>query len=176
MRKVSRAAVLMGVLGWSGCSSPTSPTTLEVDLTANPSPTTAVAAQGVTYTIKGDDTHPDVIKDYPWTTSFLVDMNETGGNALSITAVNLRVQQASGGIVIAPSGGDVEHYQFNSSASGNSLPARGHASVGFQVWYDLPNKGREALVTVSLSFQEVNEGSDGVRNSFQTAVDVKVAP
>jgi hypothetical protein len=177
MLRLSRAAVvLLGVAGWGGCSSPTSPTTLEVDLTANPSPANATAGQGVTYTIKGDDTHPDVTKEYPWTTSFVVDMNETGGNALNITAVNLRVQQASGGIVIAPSGGDVEHYQFNSSASGNSLPAKGHASVGFQVWYDLPNKGREALVTVSLSFQEVNEGDNGVKDSFSSTVDVKIAP
>ena len=86
------------------------------------------------------------------------------------------MQQAAGGIVIAPSGGEVEHYQFNSSASGNLLPANGHASVGFQVWYDLPNKGREALVTVTLGFQEVDEGSDGVQDTFQSTVDVKVAP
>ncbi|HSD28373.1 MAG TPA: hypothetical protein VLL75_13815 [Vicinamibacteria bacterium] len=78
--------------------------------------------------------------------------------------------------MIAPSGGDVEHYQFNSSASGNTLAAKGRASVGFQVWYDLPNKGREALVTVSLAFREVDEGDDGVRSSFQDTVDVKVAP
>jgi hypothetical protein len=168
--------VLLGVGAWSGCSSPTSPTTLKVDLTANPSPATATAAQGVFYTIPGDSNHADVTKEYPYTASFVVDMNETGGNALNITAVNLRVQQASGGIVIAPSGGDVEHKQFNSSASGNSLPANGHASVGFQVWYDLPNKGREALVTVSLSFQEVNAGTDGVKDTFQSTVDVKVAP
>jgi hypothetical protein len=86
------------------------------------------------------------------------------------------VQQAAGGIVIAPSGGEVERYQFNSSPSGNNLPANGNASVGFQVWYDLPNKGKEALVTLSLSFREVNEGDNGVRDSFQDTVDVKIAP
>jgi hypothetical protein len=178
MPRILRAtAVLLGVVAWSGCSSPTSSSpTLEVDLTANPSPATATASQGVTYTIKGDDTHPDETRPYPWTTSFLVDMQETGGTALEITAVNLRVQQASGGIVIAPSGGEVEHYQFNSSASGNNLPAKGHASVGFQVWYDLPNKGKEALVTVSLSFKEVNKGDNDVYDSFQDSVDVKIAP
>jgi hypothetical protein len=176
MRFLRAGVVAMGVVGWNGCSSPTSPTTLEVDLTANPSPSVASSSHGVFYTIKGDDTHPDVTKEYPWTTSFVVDMNETGGNALDITAVNVRVQQASGGIVIAPSGGDVEHFQFNSSASGNNLPAKGHASVGFQVWYDLPNKGREALVTVSLSFKEVNKGDDGAYDTFQDSVDVKIAP
>lgn len=178
MLKVLRVgAVLLGVGAWSGCSSPTSATdTLDVNLTANPSPATATAAQGVFYTITGDANHADVTKEYPYTTSFVVNIEETEGNALEITAVNLKVQQASGGIVIAPSGGEVEHYQFNSSASGNNLPAKGHASVGFQVWYDLPNKGREALVTVSLGFKEVSKGTDGVISSFQDSVDVKVAP
>lgn len=175
-RYLRTGVVLLGVTGWAGCSSPTSPTTLKVDLTATPNPSSANPAQGVFYTITGDSTHPDVTREYPWTTSFVVNMQETGGNALNITAVNLRVQQASGGIVIAPSGGEVEHYQFNSSASGNSLPANGHANVGFQVWYDLPNKGKEALVTVSLSFKQVNAASDGTYPTFQDAVDVKVGP
>ena len=176
MPRTVRVALILWAAAWVGCSSPTSPTTLEVDLTVTPSPTSAVASQGVSYTIKGDDTHPDEVRPYPWTTSFVVNMEETGGVALEITAVNLNVQQAAGGIVIAPSGGDIEHYQFNSSASGNTLSANGHASVGFQVWYDLPNKGKEALVTVSLSFREVDEGDDGVVSSFQDTVDVKVAP
>jgi hypothetical protein len=109
MRRVSTTAVLVGVLGFLGCSAPTSPTTLTATLTANPNPTTAAASQGVSYTLIGDSTHPDVTKAYPYTTSFVVDIEETGGTALNITAVNLRVQQASGGIVIAPSGGEVEH-------------------------------------------------------------------
>jgi hypothetical protein len=175
-RFLRAGAALLGVLGWASCSSPTSPTTLTATLTATPNPTTATAAQGVFYTILGDATHADVTKEYPFTTSFLVDIEETGGTALNITAVNLKVQQASGGIVIAPSGGAVEHFQFNSSASGNLLPAKGHASVGFQVWYDLPNKGKEALVTVSLSFQEVTADSTGVMQTFQSSVAVKVSP
>ena len=94
-----------------------------MDLTASPDPAQATASTGVTYTIKGDhDGHPDEIRTYPWKTSFVVNIQETGGLALDITAVNLKVQQASGGIVIAPSGGEVEYYQFNSSASGNRVP------------------------------------------------------
>ena len=84
--------------------------------------------------------------------------------------MNLKVQQASGGIVITPSGGEVEHYQFNSSASGNQLSANGSATVGFEVWYDLPNKGREALVTVSLAFK------DDDANTYSDSVDVRVSP
>jgi hypothetical protein len=175
--KILRAsAVLLGVVGWAGCSSPTSATSLGVDLTASPNPSTAVPSNGVFYTIKGDDTHPDKVIEYPYSTSFVVNIQESEGVALEITAVNLRVQQASGGIVIAPSGGDVEHYQFNSSASGNTLSAKGHGSVGFQVWYDLPNKGKEALVTVSLSFKEQSQGSNDVIDSFSDTLDVKIAP
>jgi hypothetical protein len=36
--------------------------------------------------------------------------------------------------------------------------------------------GKEALVTVSLSFREVIEGDNGVRDSFEDTVDVKIAP
>jgi hypothetical protein len=177
LRTASAVAVLLGAVAGSGCSSPTAATTLEVDLTISPDPAVGSASKGVFYTIVSTrEDVPDEIREYPWTASFVVNMQETGGNALEITAVNLRVQQAAGGIVIAPSGGEVERYQFNSSASGNNLPANGNASVGFQVWYDLPNKGKEALVTVSLSLREVNEGDNGVRDSFQDTVDVKIAP
>jgi hypothetical protein len=40
----------------------------------------------------------------------------------------------------------------------------------FQVWYDLPNLRREALVTVSLAFQD----EDG--SVFSETVEVLVAP
>ena len=177
MTRTTRASLyLLAATSLAACSAPTSSTQLKVDLTATPDPSTATTGTGLTYTIKGDDTHADEIRTYPWTTAFVVNMQETGGTALEITSVNLRVQQAAGGIVIAPSGGDVEHYQFNSSASGNSLSANGHASVGFQVWYDLPNKGREALVTVTLGFKEVNKGDDGVQATFQDSIDIKVQP
>jgi len=177
MTRIVRAAVLLlTASGLGACSAPTSSTTLKVDLTVSPDPTTAVASQGVTYVIPGDANHADETRTYPWSTSFVVNLQETGGTALEITSVNLKVQQAAGGIVIAPSGGEVEHYQFNSSASGNQLSANGHASVGFQVWYDLPNKGREALVTVSFGFKAVNKSDDGTYATFQDSVDVKVQP
>ena len=42
--------------------------------------------------------------------------------------------------------------------------------MGFEVWYDLPNKGREALVTVTLGFK------DDDNNQYSDAIAVKVAP
>ena len=170
MPRRPRAALLLLAAPWlAACDAPTEPTSLEVTLTAAPEPAPAAASQGVFYTIEATDTRPEEQREYPWKTSFVVTLEETGGLAVSITSVNLRVQQAAGGIVIAPSGGAVERYQFNSSASGNSLPARGRASVGFEVWYDLPNKGQEALVTVSFTFRD----DDG--NNFQDTVEIRVA-
>ena len=129
------------------------------------------ASTGVTYKIESTtDGEPDEIRTYPWKTSFVVGIHETGGLAVDITAVTLKVQQASGGIVIAPSGGEVEYYRFNSSASGNHVTANGSASVGFEVWYDLPNKGREALVTVTLGFKDDED------NQYSDVIAVKVAP
>ena len=58
----------------------------------------------------------------------------------------------------------------NSSASGNRVAANGSASVGFEVWYDLPNKGREALVTVTLGFKDDDD------NQYSDVIAVKVAP
>jgi hypothetical protein len=89
-----------------------------VTLTANPDPAVASAASGVFYTIKGDDTHPDQTVAYPWRTTFTVNVQETGGKAVDITAVDANVKQASGGIVITPSGGAVEYYLTYTRALG----------------------------------------------------------
>jgi hypothetical protein len=170
MRRAVKTLLPLLVAAWlPACSSPTAATTLAVTLTGAPDPTTAVASQGVTYTVTNPDNTVTTF-EYPWKTSLTVNMQETGGTALSITAVDLKVQQASGGIVITPSGGDKEYFRFNSSASGNSLAAHGTASISFDVWYKLPNLGKEALITVGLSFADANS------NTYSKAVQVKVAP
>ncbi len=170
MRRAVKILLPLLVAAWlPACSSPTAATTLAVTLTAVPDPTTSVASQGVTYQITNAD-NTVTTKEYSWKTSFTVNMQETGGTAVNITAVDLKVQQASGGIVITPSGGDKEYFRFNSAASGNRLAAKGTASISFDVWYSLPNQGKEALVTVGLSFQDDN-GSTSAKS-----VQEKVAP
>jgi hypothetical protein len=171
MRRIPVAVcVLTATLFHGACDAPTEPTSLEVTLTASPDPAVAAAASGVFYTIKGDDTHPDQVVAYPWRTTFTVNVQETGGKAVDITAVDASVKQASGGIVITPSGGAIEYYRFNSSATGNHINARGSASVGFEVFYDLPNKGREALVNVTLGFKDEDD------LTYTRTLGVKVAP
>ena len=169
LETATRSTLLLAATWLAACSSPTASTTLAVNLTASPDPTNAVESHGVTYQVTNPDSTISTY-EYAWQTSLSVSMQETGGTALNITAVDLKVQQASGGIVITPSGGDREYFRFNSSASGNRLDAHGTASIGFQVWYSLPNKGREALVTVNLSFQDDNS------NTYSKTVQCKVAP
>jgi hypothetical protein len=166
---VRTALLLVVAVTFGACDAPTTSTTLEVTLTADPDPITAQPSTGVTYTVtNADDTKSTYT--YPWKGSFVVTIQETGGLAVDITAVNLKVQQASGGIVITPSGGDTEYYRFNSSASGNHIAANGTASIGFDIWYALPNKQKEALVTVGLSFKDDDD------NTYSETAQIKVAP
>jgi hypothetical protein len=169
LKTATRSTFLLAAAWLAACSSPTATTTLAVNLTATPDPTNAVESHGVTYTVTNPDSTISTF-EYAYKTTLSVGMQETGGTALNITAVDLKVQQASGGIVITPSGGDKEYFRFNSSASGNRLDAHGTASISFDVWYSLPNKGREALITVGLSFQDDNS------NTYSKSVQCKVAP
>jgi hypothetical protein len=96
------AAALLG-----GCSSPTSSDSVDFDitLTASADPTTASPSTGVQYKVTNAD---DTVSyyDYDYRTSFSVNIKDNAGMALEITSMNLTVQQATGGIVIPPSGGD----------------------------------------------------------------------
>ncbi len=161
--------LLVAAVTFCACDSPTTSTTLDVDYTPSPDPAVATVSHGVSYTITNADDSTTTVA-YPWVTSFTVEMKEQGGMDLDISAVNLTVQQASGGIVITPSGGDSVHYKFTTAASGNHLAAGGTAAMGFTVWYDNPNDQREALVTVTLGFQDEDD------YSYSDSFSVKVAP
>jgi hypothetical protein len=152
------------------CSSPTSESpTLDVTLTANPDPSSASGPTGVQYRVTNADSSTSFY-EYDYRTSFTVTIKENAGTALDITAIDLKVQQATGGIVITPSGGDQIYYKFNSSAVTNRINANGSADVGFDAWYDLPNGGREALITIGFSFKDDDD------NTYSDTLQVKVAP
>ncbi len=169
-----RMAVIVSALlaaAWlSACGSDsTGPTSEAATFTFSPDPAGAVQSpDDRTYTVRGDDTHPDQTIKYPWKTTFTVTMEETAGVGRSIDSMSIKVQQASGGIVVAPTGSDIEHFDFLPHAGSNRLDAKGKTSVTFDVWYDLPNKGHEALVTVTFSFTDDN------KSSFTEAPSVKV--
>jgi hypothetical protein len=169
-RAVLTLLPLLAVAWLGACSSPTSSTpTLSVTLTNTPDPAVASGPTGVQYKVTNAD---DTVSyyDYDYRTSFTVTIQENAGTALDITAIDLKVQQATGGIVITPSGGDQIYFKFNSSAVTNRINAKGSADVGFDAWYDLPNGGREALVTVGFTFKDDDD------NTYSKTLQVKVAP
>ncbi len=162
-RTMAALMLLLAVSFFAGCDDKTTST----DSTSTPatftfSPNPAVATQNPddkSYVIKGDSSHADQTIKYPWKTTLTLTMAETGGVGRDITAMQVKVEQASGGIVITPTGSDIEHYEFLPHASGSRLPAKGSTSIGFDVWFDLPNKGREALITVTFSFSDDNKAA-----------------
>jgi hypothetical protein len=189
MTHVSRrlsAWLLMAALPWiAACQSPTNPDdVLEVDdfleTSAAPNPTTAFeSTDGRTYRVVRGNNQPDDILVFDWKTAFTItatlnsqaDDDEALEFPVDLTAVTVAVKQAAGGIVTPPTGGEVERFDYITSASTNVYPSiNSTVSIGLEVWYDLPSLRREALVTVTLAFED-NDGQ-----TFTKAVDVRVAP
>ena len=104
----------------------------------------------------------------------MVTIREEAGYPLDITAINLTFQQATGGIVITPSGGDQIYFKFSSQAATNHINAKGTADVAFDVWYKLPNQGSEGLATVSLAFKYTDKDNNDF--TYSSTHDVKVGP
>ena len=165
-----------------GCDAPSSSSTEELDVTFSsiPDPAIATPSTGVKYKVTNSD---DTVSyyDYMYRTSFALHIQENAGMPLDIASINLTLQQATGGIVITPSGGDVVYSKFNSSAAAKHINANGSADIGFDVWYDLPNKGKEALITVALSFEytdQDDDDGDGEEDvyTYSNTAQVTVAP
>ena len=178
----SRKGVLVFLVAcatWA-CQSPTSttPTTDFIVATVSPSPATASGPTGRFYTFVSTNNQPSEQREYDWKTAFgvAVTLNSPDKNVsvtfpVKITSATAKVQQASGGIITAPTGSDSEHYEFEFTTSSNTFGAAGSTvNMNFNVWYDLPNLKRESLVTVSLVF------TDNVGATFSKAVEVSVAP
>ena len=186
MRFVRAAVVVTAATAAAACQSPTSASsTLKVDdfvdATITPNPATALASSGKTYRVVRGNNQPDEVLPYQYTTTFTVTIN-LNSNATSssvnlsfpvtITAAAGKVEQASGGIVTPPTGGNVEHYEsVILASSGSSIAAvGGGVTMTFQVWYALPSGNREALVTETISMKD-NNGT-----TFAKDVKVNVAP
>lgn len=179
----SVAAALSSV----ACQSPTSASdSVSVDdyVTSVTTPATATAIEatdGRTYRVVRGNNQPDEILPFTYTTTFAITFTVTSKATdknvdltfpVSITAASGKVQQASGGIVTPPTGGEVEHYDSVILTTSNSTisAVNGNATLTFQVWYTLPSARKEALVTESVSFKD----ADG--KTFTKSVDVVVAP
>ena len=180
LRSRKGALVLLAACATWACQSPTSttPTTDFIVATASPSPAAATGPTGRFYTFVSTNNQPSEQREFDWKTSFGVavtlnspDKNVTVTFPVKISAATIKVQQASGGIITPPTGSDVEHYDFEFTTSTNTFASAGNTvNMNFNVWYDLPNLKREALVTVSLVF------TDNVGTTFSKSVEVSVAP
>ncbi len=153
------------------CSAPTSSSpTLDVTLTSNPDPASASGPTGVQYKVtNADDTVS--LYEYDYRTSFTVTIQENGRDGPRRHGP--RPHGAAG------DGRDRDHavrrrpgvlqVQLLGAPPTRSTPTA-RRTVGFDVWYDLPNGGREALVTVGFTFQDDDD------NTYSDTLQVKVAP
>lgn len=170
-----------------GCQKATSASeTIDVDdfVDAAITPGTATAAvstDGRTYRIVRGNNQPDEILTFAYKTTFQVQVtinsNATDDDMdlefpVEITSLNAKVEQASGGIVTAPTGGEVEHYDSVVSGTSGKTFSGPNTSVTFNydVWYTLPSGGKEAMITISVAFK------DDDSRTFTKTVKVLVNP
>ncbi len=173
-RAVLTLLPLLAAAWLAGCSSPTSSSpTFSLTITASPDPAVATPSTGVQYKITNADNTISYY-DYAYRVHFDMNIKENNGLAMDITSINLTTQQAAGGIVVTPSGGDSIYFKFNSTAVTNHINAKGTADVGFDVWYTLPSGGKEALMSVAFGFQYTD--SSGNITTYSQTANAKVAP
>ena len=155
-----------------GESSPTAPTTTTTTTTTTSSAITLLAAPdtamaepsaGVTYIENGQ------VLEFQWKTSFAIIVRLAEGQVASnVRSLSLALQQASGGILITPVTGETERFRFVTRPSGNRLEAAGEVVIEFDLFYTLPNRGKEALITISLTL--LNDSSVNLTESIQLRI------
>jgi hypothetical protein len=186
-RRLFLPLLLVAAASFCGCQSPTeSSDTVDVDdfveSSVTPSPAAAVESpDGRTYRIVRGNNQPDDILAFQYKTSFRLAIT-INANALDddvdlafpvkITSMTAKVEQASGGIVTPATGGEVEHFEsVVSGSTGNQFGAVNNSvSMNYEVWYTLPSRNKEALITVSVVL------TDEDSTSFTKTVKVLVQP
>jgi hypothetical protein len=187
MRLAQAAAAAVVLLMTAGCQSPTSASsTLNVDDFVDasvPAQATASPSTGRTYRVVRGNNQPDDVLPFQFTSVFTVTTTvNSNANAesvaltfpVTITSVSGKVEQAAGGIVTPPTGGEVEHYEsVLLSSSGSTIAGvGGGVTMTFQVWYSLPNGNREARVTESISMKD----STSSAKTWAKDVHINIAP
>lgn len=187
---VKRACVmwiLMAVAAAVACQNPTDPDATVnyseiLDVTAAPDPIQAdTQTGGRTYRVARGNNQPDDILAYDWHAIFnasvvfnsqALDNDIDLAFPVKITATTLSVKQAVGGIITPPTGSDTEQSEFATlSATGNQFGGIDTPiTLSYEVWYDLPNLRKEAIITLSFSFTD----DDGA--AFSKTVDIQIAP
>lgn len=131
-----------------------------------PEPTYAIPSTGVTFTEDG------VRREYAFLASFDLILRGNPENDLDVTVVSDRVVlQQLGDAPADGEGGGVEEVRFRHESRGaDPIEPGGEASRAFDVWYTLPNGGRQVLIAVTLNFE------DERRTAFNQVHQVTVEP
>jgi hypothetical protein len=172
MLRYARGMILiLGLLAVVGCQSPTTADSSgDVTMTFDPSPTTPGGPDGRTFLIRNAN-KPDQTVPYDHVANFTITLKNSAKKAATIMACTIVVQQATGGIVVTPTTGDSEHYDFTQAPTSNVVAANGGAvTSAFQIWYWLPNGGAEAIVTVNYSFRDEDD------ITFSKSASVRIVP
>lgn len=172
----------------AACESPTDPDDVDqigvddfVESQVTPDPIVAATSDGRTYRVVRGNNQPDEILAYDWLASFQVAVTITEAVEdedldlefpLTITAATVKIEQASGGIVNPPTGGQVEYHEsiLRSTSSNRFDGPNTTNTLAFDVWYDLPSLRKEAVVTMTIGFKD-NDG-----RTFQKVTTANIAP
>ena len=123
-----------------------------VQISTAPDPTHAVPSTGKTFR-EGSET-----REYAFVASFDLILRGNPDNELDVEVESdsVTVQQLSSESTDGPGGGvDRERYVRESRpAAVTSIEPGGETSRAFDVWYTLPNGGSQALIAVTLNFQD----------------------
>ena len=169
------AVLLVAAFSVVGCEEglPTEPTAPVVSqgnmqlvvLSSAPATLTAVPSTGVTIMVDGA---PVIL---PWKVSFALIVNVgVEHEPVTITSVTHTVRQAVGGIVVVPTFPDSEEFLVEQRPRDNRIESGGEGVIEFDVWYLLPNGGREAAVTVNVTF------TSDIRGLLLSSIEIPVAP
>jgi hypothetical protein len=178
-------AIITAALAMEGCQRPTAETeTTSVDdfigASAPATVTASPSTDGRTYrVVRNNET--DLIVAYQFKVTFAVTVT-VNSNAtdkkydltfpITLAQASVKVNQASGGILTPPSGGDTERSEFViTQASGNKFAgASTSLTMNFDVWYTMPSQQKEALITVAFNM------SDDDGKVFSKTTTINVAP
>ena len=124
-----------------------------VEISTAPEPLYAVESAGVTFVADGE------VREYAYRVSFDLILRAHRDNEIGVmlTSDSIVLQQLQTTGLEGPGGGvDRETYRFEARSGEDRIMAREETARAYDVWYTLPNGGREVLIAVSLDFVDDN--------------------
>lgn len=146
------------ILFTSACGDDATPTSS----TSTSATTTSTGTATVTIAIAPSPASGAVSTDggYTWQGAFVATITNTNSTPITINTIAADLQQSSGGIVITPLPDTDEVFRFDVRAPFNRVDTNASMAIPFTFFYTLPNRGREAKVTISLAVTS-DEGATG---------------